>query len=224
MCVWESELLSSLAASGATLTLPAADESWSPSPGYLGHLVRLQDMLLSFGVPVMRRDTIWFQMFKSWSTNTRHLFWIWSITQQAKINRGKYITPHHGWISSSRGGGSISAKSQHPAHTKSNAVPRRPANHDWAPFHLIWAQSECMEQEFLEIWYFGKMSGTHFSNSRKKNSFKKSHPWAGLGPGRAGGRLVFCIYFVYLVYLWIYLDHFFEFFGPPSQFFFLFCF
>ena len=65
---------------------------------------------------------------------------------------------------------------------KINGGPWRPANHDWKPFNLIWAHSKWMEHDFLEIWDFRKMSGSHFSNSRKTIGFENAHPFKGPGP------------------------------------------
>ena len=70
-------------------------------------------------------------------------------------------------------GGSISAESQHPAHKKINGGPHLSARHQESRFNLIWAFFEWLEHEILEIWDFGKMSGSHFSKTNKTNVFEK---------------------------------------------------
>ena len=58
---------------------------------------------------------------------------------------------------------------------KINGISPQPPNIDWKPFNLIWAFSEWLEHDILEIWDFGKMSGSHFPKKRKKTwCLKKS--------------------------------------------------
>ena len=52
-----------------------------------------------------------------------------------------------------------------------------PARCDSAPFDLIWAHSEWMEHDILEIWDFGKMPGSHCPNPRRTLVLKKSRSW-----------------------------------------------
>ena len=57
---------------------------------------------------------------------------------------------------------------------KLNGVPPQPPNHDWKPFNLIWAFSEWLEHDILEILDFQKMPGSIFSKTRTKWCSKKS--------------------------------------------------
>ena len=55
---------------------------------------------------------------------------------------------------------------------KINGGPHLSARHQKSRFNLIWAFSEWLEHEILEISDFGKMSGSHVSKTSKKRVLK----------------------------------------------------
>ena len=57
---------------------------------------------------------------------------------------------------------------------KSNGGSHLSARHQKFRFNLIWAFSEWLEHEILKIWDFWKMSGSHFSKTRKKKCFENA--------------------------------------------------
>ena len=74
---------------------------------------------------------------------------------------------------------------------KINGASPQPPNTHWKPFNLIWAFFEWLEDEILEISDFWKMSGSHFSKTRKKWVFENAPHLSGSIFSKTRKKMVF---------------------------------